>query len=111
MKIVHDRTNREGRRIKKKVEVLRDKFTKIFAAKTKDMIEKMMKLVNKNVDESEKQIWDNFYSLMSEFEKIELEQHPRYMLGIMMIVGMKNKDKITDGQKQRFVEIIETNDI
>ena len=25
-----------------------------------------------------------------------------------MIVGMKNKDKITDGEKQRFVEIIET---
>ena len=31
------------------------------------------------------------------------------MLGIMMIVGMKNKDKITDGEKKRFVAIIETN--
>ena len=46
---------------------------------------------------------------MSEFEKIELEQHPRYILGIMMIVGMKDKNKITDGEKQRIVETMETN--
>ena len=31
------------------------------------------------------------------------------MLGTMMIVGMKDKNKITDGEKQRFVETMETN--
>ena len=71
IKIVHNRTNREGRRIKKKVEVLRDKFTKTFVEKTKYMIEKMMNLVNKNADESGEQMLDNFYSLVTEFEKIE----------------------------------------
>ena len=70
MKIVYNRTHREGRTIKKIVEVLRDKFTKTFVEKTKYMIEKMMNLVNINVDESGEQIWDNFYCLVSDFEKI-----------------------------------------
>ena len=70
MKIVHNRTNREGRRIKKIVKVLRDKFKKTFAEKTKDMIEKMMNLVNINADESREQIWDHFNCLVSDFEKI-----------------------------------------
>ena len=70
MKIVHNRTHREGRTIKKIVEVLRDKFTKTFVEKTKYMIEKMMNLVNINADESREQIWDNFNCLVSDFEKI-----------------------------------------
>ena len=70
MKIVHNRTHREGRTIKNIVEVLRDKFTKTFVEKTKYMIEKMMNLVNINADESGEQIWDNFYCLVSDFEKI-----------------------------------------
>ena len=70
MKIVHNRTHREGRTIKKIVEVLRDKFTKTFVEKTKYMIEKMMNLVNINTDESREQIWDNFNCLVSDFEKI-----------------------------------------
>ena len=74
IKIVHNRTNREGRRIKKIVKVLRDKFKKTFAEKTKDMIEKMMNLVNKNIDESGEQTWDNFYSLKNKMKIEDLKQ-------------------------------------
>ena len=110
MKVIHDRTHSEGRTVENILEVLREKFAKTFAERTKEMIERMATLMNMKEDESGEQIWDNFYSLVVEFEKLELNKHPRYMLAMMMISGMERKKKLTEEEKQRFEGIMETDD-
>ena len=40
--------------------------------------------------------WDKFYRLVSEFEKMNLNEHPRYMLGMIMIAGLEESKKISD---------------
>ena len=53
------------------------------------MIEKIAKLQQIEENEDEEQIWDRFGEMMSEFRKMKMEKHPEYMLGMMLVTGLK----------------------
>ena len=107
MNTVLDRTQIEGRTVRKVLEVLREKYEKTYAEKTEVMIEKIMVLMKVGESESGEQTWDKFYRLVSEFEKMNLNEHPRYMLGMIMIAGLEESKKITDEEKRKFREVME----
>ncbi len=107
MNTVLDRTQIEGRTVRKVLEVLREKYEKTYAEKTEVMIEKIMALMKVGENESGEQTWDKFYRLVSEFEKMNLNEHPRYMLGMIMIAGLEDSKKITDEEKRKFREVME----
>ena len=107
MNTVLDRTQIEGRSVRKVLEVLREKYEKTYAEKTEVMIEKIMALMQVEESESGEKTWDKFYRLVSELEKMNLNEHPRYMLGMIMIAGLEESKKIIDEEKRKFREVME----
>ena len=75
--------------MRKVLELLREKYEKTYAEKTEVMIEKIMALMKVEESESGEKTWDKFYRLVSEFKKMNLNEHPRYMLGMIMIAGLE----------------------
>ena len=80
--------------------MLREKYEKTYTENTEVMIDKIMALMKVEESESGEKTWDKFYRLVSEFEKMNLNEHPRYMLGMIMIAGLEESKKITDEEKR-----------
>ena len=44
---------------------------------------------------------------MSEFRKMKMEKHPKYMLGMMLVTGLEKGKKITMEEKRRLMDVME----
>ena len=80
-----NRTQNEGKTVKKVLDILSEKYSETYAEKTQNMIKKMIKIQNIGEDKTAEEIWDNFAKLVGEFNKMELSKSPGYMLGMLLI--------------------------
>ena len=78
---------------------MEEKFIKTFAEKTEDMVEQIFGLKKMEEDESGEQLWDRFNRIISEYDKNEFKDHPKYLLGMIFINSLEDNKKITDEEK------------
>ena len=111
LNVVLDRTSlRPGlRTVNEVLKVLKEKFERTFSERTEGLVEKIFKMQDV-VEETGEKIWDKFYGLVGEFEKLELNNHPRYLLAMMFLGGLSRSKKVTEEEKRRMMEIVEKGD-
>ena len=48
-----------------------------------------------------------FRKVLSEFKRLELREHTDYMMAVMVIKGMFEGDRIMEGEKRKFLGVME----
>ena len=93
--------------VKRIMELLEEKFGKTYAEKVMDVMGEMDRLKNGGEGETEEQRWEMFRKVLSEFKRLKLREHTDYMMAVMVIKGMFEGDRIMEGEKRKFLGVME----
>ena len=100
MNALIDRTSRNAdvRNVKMALDVLKEKFMRTHSERTENLVDKIFKLQDV-MEETNEKIWDDFLSLVEEYEKLGLTEHPRYLLAIVFLGGLSHNKLLTEEEK------------
>ena len=90
--------NADVRYVKMALDVLKEKFMSTHSERTETLVDKIFKLQDV-MEETNEKIWDDFLSLVEEYEKLGLTEHPRYLLAMVFLGELSHNKLLTEEEK------------